>query len=224
MKYNRRKILSNKAFHAIWTMASKVESYEELKANLIADKKACPKTLEKNYGITYDETLFIYKEIFDCYNTSFAKIMELASVSNSDIRDIFNIPIRSIEEWKSGRNKCPDYIRLMLLRFFHLISLGKYIYSEDYAMYMNTIPKVYKDTKSRKRNSNKSNKEYLGETERQPNEDYLDDIDRRMRAIEESQRAREEIYRISQQMKNQPSSKIVNETDYMDQIIHRNKK
>lgn len=219
MKNNRRKILSNKAFHAIWDKASKVDTYEELKQKIQEDKKASTNALKKNSGITYDEALFIYKALYECYNTSFAEIMKLASVSNSEIRDIFNIPIRSIEEWKSGRNRCPDYIRLMLLRYFHLISLGKHIYSEDQVVYLSTLPKVYKDRKG-----DSKQEEIISKSNCQSEEDILNNIDKRIKAIEESQKARDEIYRVSKQLKRQPSPDILNETDFIDRIIHKNKK
>lgn len=158
---HRKKLITNKSFAAMWDASSKAKSYRELCSMAYESKYFNPKYLEKNSGIGIEEFYTALEKVYEAYNTSFFNIMEKAEISNSGLRDCFCIPEKSIEAWKSGRNKCPDYIRLMLLRYYHLINLGKYIYTEEYENYLNSIPKVYvesekdKDKKVKRSNSEK---------------------------------------------------------------------
>ena len=105
-----------------------------------------PSYLEKKSGLSMKEVYVVLENVYKVYNMQFDEIMKEAGTTNSKLRDSFCIPEKSIEAWKSGRNRCPDYIRLMLLRYYHLLKLGKYIYTEEYDDYLKTIPKVYESS------------------------------------------------------------------------------
>ena len=140
---HRKKVLSDKSFAAIWEASSKAKSYRELCSMAFTSKYFNPLYLEKNSGLNLEEVYTVLENIYEAYNMTFAQIMTEAKTTNSKLRDCFCIPEKSIEAWKSGRNKCPDYIRLMLIRYYHLLNLGKYIYTQGYEYYMETIPRVY---------------------------------------------------------------------------------
>ena len=74
---------------------------------------------------------------------SFRNILDKAGVKKSEIANTFCIPIRTIEDWYTGKNICPAYIRLMLIRHYYLINLGKYVYLDSEQKRKLNKPKVY---------------------------------------------------------------------------------
>lgn len=75
----------------------------------------------------------IFEETEDLIKLSeeIANIWDVAHLSIKDIREKtglsqvkfslrFCIPRRTLEDWESGRNKCPDYTRLMLAQIVGL--------------------------------------------------------------------------------------------------------
>jgi DNA-binding transcriptional regulator YiaG len=217
-----RKVITDRNFHELWKIASESGTFEEMRNQCEESKRVNREKLREKYKIEIDEVLTIYKAIYEAYNTGYKEILEKANVSNSEISHRFCIPIRTVEAWKYGKNNCPDYVRLMLLRHFHLIDLGKYIYTQEYVEYIESIPRVYAGGITRERRKEDDITEIKQES---PGiEDELDEFDRRMKALEEARKAREEIYRVSQQLKSHERPDILGTTDYMDEIISRRKK
>lgn len=44
------------------------------------------------------------------------EMRERLKVSRAEFSRRYNIPIRTLENWESGRSKCPDYVRQLLER------------------------------------------------------------------------------------------------------------
>ena len=222
---HRKKIISNKSFAAIWEAASKAASYRELCNMAYESKHFSPAYMEKNSGIGLEELYIVLENIYKAYNMTFEEIMTKAGTTNSKLRDCFCIPEKSIEAWKSGRNKCPDYIRLMILRYYHLINLGKYIYTEEYDNFLNTIPKVYEESDKNKtgnkvanKKTDRTNKKAKDETDQYNSED--DDFNDLINSFPSLSQGIDTYF--ENVIKNKKSS-IVNKTDYLDDILKNRK-
>ena len=212
---HRKKLISNKSFAAAWEAASKASSYRELCSMAYESKYFNPLYLEKSSGISLEDFYIVIENIYKAYNMTFEEIMNKAQTTNSKLRDCFCIPEKSIEAWKSGRNKCPDYIRLMLLRYYHLINLGKYIYTEEYDNFLSTIPKVYEDTGKRK-SDNKAGK--TSANKGIPTEE--DDFDKLINSLPSYEKVADLLNESRVYSK---KSSIVNKTDYLDDIMKKRK-
>lgn len=199
-----------------------------------------PTYLENNNGISLEELYIILENVYTAYNMTFEEIMSKAKTTNSKLRDCFCIPEKSIEAWKSGRNKCPDYIRLMIQRYYHLINLGKYIYTEEYDNFLNTIPKVYVESDPKKQN-NKEKKSFVKKGINERTQKYNNEV------YTEGNSDSEEAYFDSEEddfnelINSLPSLKlgtglyndnrsynkknsIVNKTEYLDDILKKRKR
>jgi hypothetical protein len=230
---HRKKILSNRSFAAIWDAASKAGSYREL-CNMAYDSKYFnPSYLEKKSGLSMKEVYVVLENVYKAYNMRFDEIMKEAGTTNSKLRDSFCIPEKSIEAWKSGRNRCPDYIRLMLLRYYHLLKLGKYIYTEEYDNYLKTIPKVYEESEKEKANDAFNKKGAI--TINKAADDSLDsDIYDNVRNYEDY--SDDDFYEMISSIGsakhiaddgvniNNKRNSVVNKTDYLDNILKNRKK
>lgn len=237
---HRKKLISNKTFSSIWDAASRAGSYRELCNMAYTSKYFNPTYLENNNGISLEELYIILENVYTAYNMTFEEIMSKAKTTNSKLRDCFCIPEKSIEAWKSGRNKCPDYIRLMIQRYYHLINLGKYIYTEEYDNFLNTIPKVYVESDPKKQNNKekksfvkkginertqKYNNEVYTEGNSDSEEDYFDseedDFNELINSLP-SLKLGTGLYNDNRSY-NKKSS-IVNKTEYLDDILKKRKR
>ena len=49
-------------------------------------------------------------------NMSTTEMREHLKISRAEFSRRYNIPIRTLENWESGKSKCPDYVRQLLER------------------------------------------------------------------------------------------------------------
>lgn len=49
-------------------------------------------------------------------NMSTTEMREHLKISRAEFSRMYNIPIRTLENWESGKSKCPDYVRQLLER------------------------------------------------------------------------------------------------------------
>ena len=74
---------------------------------------------------------------------TFKEIMEAAGAKKSEISHIFCIPIRTVEDWYSGKNRTPSYVKIMVLKHFHMLDLGKYVRLSSSIEHIKTQPSIY---------------------------------------------------------------------------------
>lgn len=141
----RTKVIPDKLFHKIWDDAQ-ILSERELVKKYTSIQSSDYIAFEKKYNIDDFQAAQMIKNIKTAHEYTFKDILELAEKRKADISHIFCIPIRTIEDWYSGKSKCAPYIKLILLRKYHLLYLGKYIYLESEIEYKESIPRVYKTT------------------------------------------------------------------------------
>lgn len=141
MRKSRLSIVPDKLFHKIWDAVNKnnnLNQYEIIRfinENVFIDYK--------KYGFDYVSYCFLISKAYKYSLMSFRDILEMADKRKAELSDIFCIPIRTIEEWYRGTNKCPSYIRLMILKQFHLLYLDKYMKLQSELDFYNTKPHIY---------------------------------------------------------------------------------
>lgn len=125
------RIIPDKIFYKLWKSADdEIKVYEyidsftsSLSNNYIDFRKKCK--------LDELQTINMLENIYKAAHLSIREIIEASGEKKANIGYIFCIPIRTLEDWYSGKNKCPSYVRLMLIRKFELLNLGKYIYLES---------------------------------------------------------------------------------------------
>lgn len=63
-------------------------------------------------------------DIWDVAHMSIKEICKAANLTQAALATRICAPKRTIENWCSGANKCPDYTRLLILLELNLISKG----------------------------------------------------------------------------------------------------
>lgn len=148
------RVIPDHLFYQMWkeaSLCSDINDYVESFMSVSSLKRI----QVKKYGLNYDEVNVILKEIYSVCNLSFRELLELAKIRKSQISNEFCIPIRTVEDWYAGKNKCPSYIRLSIIRAYRLLYLGKYIYIQSEIDYLKRKKPVYAKSSS----SSPSNKE-----------------------------------------------------------------
>lgn len=143
-RVSRIKILPDKIFHKLWDDAATIESeknYVKKYLSVLSDEYIN----FKKYNISDEQALELIRNIYLYSNMTFKEITNRANKNLSDIAHTFCISYRTVESWNRGVNKCPGYIRLMLLKQYKLLDLGKGIKLESEKQYDELhIPKYNK--------------------------------------------------------------------------------
>ena len=144
----RAKILPNNLFSTLWFEADKLDDKSEYINKFTSYTSKNVIKFKAKYDIEIEEAYNVLSEIFDKQHMTFKEILEAASKTKAEISHSFCIPIKTIDDWYTGRRKCPSYIRLNILRQYHLINLGKHIYTELEEEYKTSKPAVYRKHKN----------------------------------------------------------------------------
>ena len=160
MRKQRLKIIPDRVFHKLWDNVDKYDTQDGYINNVIS----CEKIFAfKKYGMDYAEASLALAHIYDLKRMSFKEIIEKAGTRKSIVSHIFCIPIRTVEDWYSGINGSPPYIRLMILKYFHLLNLGKHIRLESDINFFKTQPAVY--VKHKKHNKKNTTEKFSSDNE-----------------------------------------------------------
>lgn len=206
MKYskrqNRKKILPDRLFALLWNGAEKNSDKSEYIRKYTLPGSEEYIEFSKKYGIEYEDAIILLNEIFEKNKMTVKEILALAGKKKAEAASAFCVPIRTMEDWYAGKSGCASYIRLAMLRQYHLLNLGKYIYIQAEEEYRNTFPDVYK-----KREINK--KEESQEEELEEIDDFLQNI----------RKKRENMLSMEQN----ESQSVLERTSFIDEILHRTK-
>lgn len=154
------RIIPNKLFFQLWKEASSsvsVNDYIDKFISIRSDKRI---PFANKYGINQEEAYVLLRNIYEAYSMSFKDILDHARIKKSQASYEFCIPIRTIEDWCSGKNKCPSYIKLSVIRAYRLLDLGKYIYLESEIDYLNRKKPVYNKSKKTQAKENTTEKDF----------------------------------------------------------------
>lgn len=140
----RTKVIKDIDFNKLWKSANSEDNENEF----VVKNHEWP---YRKYKMEYDVFSMMLHRIYIASKRTFKDIIDANNYSKSKVSNAFCIPIRTVEDWYTGKNKCPGHIRLMLLRYFKDIDLGKYIKVESVYEYDSTIPRVYKKEEPEKK-------------------------------------------------------------------------
>lgn len=230
------KIIPNKIFHKLWKEANKDISKEEFIRTFTSP-------LSKNYinfyrklDIDEYEMLGIFDGIYSAAKMTLNDIISISGIRKSELSDMFCIPIRTIEDWCSGKAKCNPYIRLFLLRYFRLINLGKWIEVECERKYKDETPKKYNSSSRKARNSSDlddnldsqtfsiEDNNYDRNSSHEDDYNEFSEIDALLESIpshdfiKEDKEFRDYDKKMQERSKNSDVQKLLEETAYLSQL------
>lgn len=125
------RIVPDRIFYRLWKAADsdmKIYEYIDSFTSPLSDTYI---NFRKKYKMDELQVINMLENIYRAAHLSVKDIIGTSGKRKADIGYIFCIPIRTLEDWCSGKNKCPSYTRLMMIRKFGLLNLGKYIYLES---------------------------------------------------------------------------------------------
>ncbi len=170
---SRLKVLPDRVFSRLWNAAEKADSKSSYIKEFTNPMSENYIDFNRKYEIDPEAASIMLSEIYEKSHMTFKEIITKAGKRKADISNIFCIPIRTVEEWYTGNNKCNGYIRLMLLKRFHMLSMGKYITTESDREFKESMPRTY--ATSKKKVKRKGPRESIYYTE--PVEEYTYDND-----------------------------------------------
>lgn len=125
------RVIPDKIFYRLWKAADSDMKIYEYIDSFVSPLSNTYIDFRKKYKLNELQVIGMLENIYRAFHMSVKDIIELSGKKKADIGYIFCIPIRTLEDWCAGKNKCPSYIRLMMIRKFGLLSFGKYIYLES---------------------------------------------------------------------------------------------
>ena len=173
----RMRIIPDRLFYIFWQEAEKTENKTDYIRKFTLVGSSDYVDFIGKYHLEYEEGVSMLNEIYDKAKLSFKEILQLAKKKKADISNTFCIPIRTVEDWYSGKSKCNAYIRLALLRQYHLLFLGKYIRTEAENEFKQTIPSVYKKKAATTQIKSDEKASSFKETSEKENADALEEVD-----------------------------------------------
>lgn len=206
---SRIKIIPNSVFADLWMNANKFMNKSDFLRNYTRAGSKDYIDFAK-YGLEYEEGISLINEIYEKASLSFKEIVDLSGKSKSEISYAFCIPIRTIEDWYTGKNKCIPYVRLAILRQYRLFNLGKYVHTEFEDEYKASAPKTYNKKIESDKNSGNDSEDYRGADEMEP----LDEIDNLLFKIRNK---REAIFNDSYRK----TQSIMDSTSFIDDILRK---
>lgn len=125
------RIIPDRIFYRLWKAANsdiKIYEYIDSFTSPLSDTYI---DFRKKYKLDELQAINMLENVYKAAHLNVKSIVEASGKKKADLGYIFCIPIRTLEDWCSEKNKCPSYVRLMMLRKFGLLNLGKYIYIES---------------------------------------------------------------------------------------------
>lgn len=221
------KVIPDKIFHILWNNAKKFELLDDYIKYFTSIKSKGYIDFYKECNINEIDIFVTLSNIYKAANLSFKEIVELAGVKKIEISNIFCIPIRTIEDWYAGKSKCNDYIRLMFIRHFELLDLGKHVQNEYKYIkkYKGQIANNVDINSGKVENSKKIEKNIIRKNKRNEKNSKNHRIDNELIENDNSDYNIDSTIDFLERIrKSESTAKILRETDYLDQIMKKNKR
>lgn len=116
-----------KTFNKLWISAQNFNTKREFINHYLFAISDEYIDFEKKYNLKFESAYDFLSEIYNKANITLKEIMDTLHLQNKDLVNTFCLSRRTVEEWKAGRNHCPDHIRLMILRHFNMLHFKDYI-------------------------------------------------------------------------------------------------
>jgi len=223
-KRSYKKIITDEVFYRLWRNAGKYDTLKEYINAYTYETLKEYNYLQKRCELDGVQIIELLRAIYEAYNLSYNQIREMAGKENKEIAHIFCISTNTIFEWAKENNRCPDHIRLMMLKQFHLFNLGKYIYLESEVERENDKPKIYKQRQEKTVRKLKGEKEESNITPNNKNDetDWLDLDDEEFdNLLPDTSWLNESIRKWEENHVTKSRDSILTETDYLKDRMRR---
>ena len=120
----RIKILPDRVFHRIWNLAVTEDDKTVFLTKVITGDErvvADPQKYHIDASLWYD----VLSGIYNVAHMDMTTIIKASGWKRSEISHYFCIPIRTLEDWCYNKSTPPPYVRLMMIRKFDLLDIGK---------------------------------------------------------------------------------------------------
>lgn len=125
------RVIPDRVFYKLWKAAEVSVKIYEFIDSYTSPLSGTYIDFRKKYKLEEIQTIKMLENIYNAAHLSIKDIIEALGKKKAEIGYIFCINIRTLEDWCTGKNKSPSYVRLMMIRKFELLNLGKYIYLES---------------------------------------------------------------------------------------------
>lgn len=224
-KKTRIIIIQNKDFAKFWKVVNEGYLIQDYEDNFLSIQNASYIDFKNKYNMDPFLAKKMLDNIFECANLSLKEICEKAGKKKTQVRDIFCIPQRTVEDWYYEKKKMNPAIKLMVLKQFHLLDLGKYIYLESDIEFENTKPAIYEKhsdkRQERKRKLDEIQKEIVPE---EPDNVEVEDDDLEFERMLDSIYDHSKASKAISSYNKESIDSIIRKTDYLDEIMKKNKK
>ena len=139
----RAKIIPDPLFYELWNVSYGCNSHEDFFSTILKNPPKGFKNFMTDYKVTSGLMMTILEKIYDFSHMSAKEVFEKTGKKKAELRDIFCIPLRTLEDWCYNKSHIPTYAKLMMLKHFHLLNLGNQVYLESEVIHEYTKPKVY---------------------------------------------------------------------------------
>lgn len=143
MGKKRNKIIPDIVFHKLWDGCGRYGRKEEYISSFTNPLKENYIDFKRKYELEIEESIYMLGSIYDLHGLSFREILEKAGATQAEISHIFCIPVRTVQDWYAGKKVGASYIWLMIIKYYHLLQLGKYVRLESQIRYLQTMPRIY---------------------------------------------------------------------------------
>lgn len=109
-----RIVLPDRIFHKLWTCALESDNFNSY-FNMVTDKNSSNYINLSKYNFDIDLTYDALKCIYDYSNITISEIVKQYGFTNATFSHRFCIPISTVECWVSGKRECPPYLKLLIL-------------------------------------------------------------------------------------------------------------
>lgn len=142
-KIQRSIIIPDRLFFHLWkeSLSSPLNKQEYIR-KFLSPLSEDYINMYKKYGLKEDKATYLLSSIYENSHKSFKQILEEAGLKNAQVSNIYCIPIRTVENWIKADN-CFAYIKLMILRDFFILDLGKYVHLESEYLKADKKTKTY---------------------------------------------------------------------------------
>ncbi len=149
----RIRIIPDRVFYKLWKNSEKMPKEEFLRS--MTSSLSDTKVDFKKYGIKDEEVFKLLTGIHKISHMPLDEMLGIIGMTKAEFSNAFCIPIRTVEDWYSKKNRMPGYFKLLLARYVGIIDVGNFIKTESSMKISGHNEQVPAKKKKEKRKSSK---------------------------------------------------------------------